>query len=39
LPPGAQKRGTDPVDLEVTWLNGNTQTIQDVAVDQTAVVQ
>jgi len=28
-----------PVDLEVTWLNGNTQTIQDVAVDQSVLVQ
>ena len=26
---------TDPVDLEVRWRNGNTQIIQDVAVDQT----
>ena len=30
---------TDSVDLEVRWLNGNTQTIQDVDVDQTVLVQ
>ena len=30
---------TAPVDLEVKWLNGNTQTIQDVAVDQSVLVQ
>ena len=30
---------TNDVDLEVTWLNGNTQTVQDVAVDQTVAVQ
>jgi len=30
---------TNDVDLEITWLNGNTQTVQAVAVDQTVVVQ
>jgi hypothetical protein len=30
---------TNDVDLEVTWLNGNTQTVQDVTVDQTVLVQ
>ena len=30
---------TNDVDLEVTWLNGNTQTVQDVAVNQTVTVQ
>jgi hypothetical protein len=30
---------TNDVDLEITWLNGNTQTVQTVAVDQTVVVQ
>ena len=28
-----------PVDLEVIWLNGNTQFFNDVAVDQTLNVQ